>query len=166
MLHCLPYNGLEFLRRTPHFVRWCVSYCCYSCCCMYSFIVIIFMNAGGCTGVFQTCTVKKPLNVQQPIFITPALAVQGRCNADPNSRSVTIMITDCCPECEADHLDIQALTFNKFAPMALGRVDIKYRRRACQASIAVPGLLACMQRWGFLSVCATLQCSACHVTCV
>lgn len=124
------------------------------------------MNAGGCTGVFQTCTVKKPLNVQQPIFITPALAVQGRCNADPNSRSVTIMITDCCPECEADHLDIQALTFNKFAPMALGRVDIKYRRRACQASIAVPGLLACMQRWGFLSFCATLQCSACHVTCV
>lgn len=43
----------------------------------------------------------------------PGLAAQGRCNADPNSRSVTIMITDCCPECEADHLDIQALTFNK-----------------------------------------------------
>ena len=55
--------------------------------------------------------------------------VQGRCNADPNSRSVTIMITDCCPECEADHLDIQALTFNKMAPMALGRIDIRYRRR-------------------------------------
>lgn len=23
------------------------------------------------------------------------------------------MITDACPECEADHMDIQALTFNK-----------------------------------------------------
>ena len=39
--------------------------------------------------------------------------VQGRCNSDPNARSVTIMITDACPGCEPDHLDIQALTFNK-----------------------------------------------------
>ena len=37
--------------------------------------------------------------------------VQGRCNQDPNARSVTIMITDSCPECEADHLDIQVLSF-------------------------------------------------------
>lgn len=34
--------------------------------------------------------------------------VQGRCNQDLNVRSVTIMITDSCPECEADHLDLQA----------------------------------------------------------
>ena len=34
-------------------------------------------------------------------------ARQGRCNSDPNSRSVIILITDSCPECEADHLDIQ-----------------------------------------------------------
>ena len=33
--------------------------------------------------------------------------MQGRCNSDSNARSVTIMITDSCPECEADHLDIQ-----------------------------------------------------------
>jgi expansin (peptidoglycan-binding protein) len=59
-----------------------------------------------------------------------AYAAQGRCNSDPNARSVTIMITDCCPECEADHIDIQALTFNKMAPMALGRIDIKFRRSA------------------------------------
>ncbi|BDA46488.1 probable Expansin-A7 [Coccomyxa sp. Obi] len=55
----------------------------------------------------------------------------GRCNQDSNARSVTIMITDSCPECEADHLDIQALTFNKMAPMALGRIDIQYRRVEC-----------------------------------
>ncbi|CAL8462617.1 g2150 [Coccomyxa elongata] len=55
----------------------------------------------------------------------------GRCNQDPNARSVTIMITDSCPECEGDHLDIQALTFNKMAPMALGRIDIQYRRVEC-----------------------------------
>ena len=27
---------------------------------------------------------------------------------------------------------MQALTFNKIAPMELGRIDIKYRRIACQ----------------------------------
>ena len=29
-------------------------------------------------------------------------------------------------------LPVQALTFNKIAPMQLGRIDIKYRRIACQ----------------------------------
>jgi hypothetical protein len=38
---------------------------------------------------------------------------QGRCNADPDARSITIQITDACPECQPDQLDIQALTFNK-----------------------------------------------------
>lgn len=53
------------------------------------------------------------------------------------------MITDSCPECEPDHLDIQALTFNKMAPMALGRINIQYRRRAQSLSyvILVPMLL-------------------------
>lgn len=39
--------------------------------------------------------------------------MQGNCNADPNERSVTVMITDACPECDADHIDVQALTFQK-----------------------------------------------------
>ncbi|CAL8462621.1 g2154 [Coccomyxa elongata] len=55
----------------------------------------------------------------------------GRCNQDPNARMVTIMITDCCPECEPNHIDIQALTFNKMAPMPNGRVDMRYRRVSC-----------------------------------
>ena len=33
--------------------------------------------------------------------------VQGRCNQDSKARSVTMMISDSCPECEGDHLDIQ-----------------------------------------------------------
>ena len=41
------------------------------------------------------------------------LLLQGRCNSDPNARSVTVMITDNCPQCEADHIDVQALTYNK-----------------------------------------------------
>lgn len=35
------------------------------------------------------------------------LALQGRCNADSNARTVTVMITDSCPECGADHMDTQ-----------------------------------------------------------
>ena len=47
--------------------------------------------------------------------------MQGRCNSDPDQRSVTIMITDACPECEADHIDVQALTFLKVqSPLHLG----------------------------------------------
>ena len=45
--------------------------------------------------------------------LTCMLKLQGRCNSDPDQRSVTVMITDQCPECEADHIDIQALTYNK-----------------------------------------------------
>ncbi len=38
--------------------------------------------------------------------------VQGRCNGN-GGESVTIMVSDSCPECEADHLDLQALTYNQ-----------------------------------------------------
>ena len=41
------------------------------------------------------------------------MRVQGRCSSDKNQRSVTVTVTDSCPECEADHIDMQALTFNK-----------------------------------------------------
>lgn len=34
-------------------------------------------------------------------------------------------------------LRVQALTYNKMAPMALGRIDIKYRRIACQVPQAL-----------------------------
>lgn len=45
-----------------------------------------------------------------------AEGMQGRCNGDPNSRSVNIMITDSCPQCEGDHLDIQVSTFDPDFP--------------------------------------------------
>ena len=40
----------------------------------------------------------------------------GSCNPDPNRRSIVIQITDQCPECEPDHLDLQALTWAKVRP--------------------------------------------------
>ncbi len=41
--------------------------------------------------------------------------------------SVIVQITDICPECAADHLDIQALTYNKLSAMDTGRINIQYR---------------------------------------
>lgn len=41
------------------------------------------------------------------------LLLQGRCNSDPSQQSATVLITDSCPECGADHIDMQALTFQK-----------------------------------------------------
>ncbi len=41
--------------------------------------------------------------------------MQGRCNGN-GGESVTIMVSDSCPECEADHLDLQALTYNQVQP--------------------------------------------------
>lgn len=51
------------------------------------------------------------------MHVTPPCAeaswrLQGRCNGN-GGESVTIMVSDFCPECEADHLDLQALTYNQ-----------------------------------------------------
>ncbi|KAK9819887.1 hypothetical protein WJX72_003612 [[Myrmecia] bisecta] len=61
----------------------------------------------------------------------PGSRYAGRCGPDPNQRSITFMVSDACPECEADHVDLQALTFDKIAPMSVGRIDMQYRRIAC-----------------------------------
>lgn len=42
-----------------------------------------------------------------------------------------VQITDICPECAADHVDIQALTYNKLSLMDTGRISIMYRRVEC-----------------------------------
>jgi hypothetical protein len=59
----------------------------------------------------------------------------GRCR--PGAGPVTVTITDSCPECGADHIDMQALVFDKIAPAAGGRIDIRYRRVSCQPPSAM-----------------------------
>ena len=56
---------------------------------------------------------------------------QGRCITGANQVSVIVQITDTCPECEANQMDIQALTYNKLSPMETGRISMMYRRVEC-----------------------------------
>jgi len=56
----------------------------------------------------------------------------GRCNSDPNQRSILVQITDQCPECGADHIDMQARVFEKIAPPSGGRISLQYRRVECK----------------------------------
>lgn len=78
-----------------------------------------------------SCTSKSPYWWS----LTCDCQLQGRCNADPQQRSVTVMITDSCPECEADHLDIQALTYNKVSPEVMPK--------ACSGVPACKGYIQC-----------------------
>ena len=40
-------------------------------------------------------------------------AKPGSCQADPRQRSIVVQITDQCPECGPNHMDMQALTWAK-----------------------------------------------------
>ncbi len=39
--------------------------------------------------------------------------MQGRCNANPTSNSIIVLVTDECPGCLANQWDIQALAFGR-----------------------------------------------------
>ena len=55
----------------------------------------------------------------------------GKCHDDWQSNSITVMITDECPECAPDQIDVQALSFDKIAPLINGRIQTQYRRVTC-----------------------------------
>jgi hypothetical protein len=48
--------------------------------------------------------------------------IRGRCITGSNQVSVVVQITDSCPECPADHIDIQAMTFDKVLAFPLRRL--------------------------------------------
>ena len=54
----------------------------------------------------------------------------GVCKKDSsgNSLSIIAMVSDFCPECGSDALDVQALAFEKISPPDFGRIKIRYRR--------------------------------------
>lgn len=48
----------------------------------------------------------------------------------PGSR-VQVVVTDKCPECRNDHVDLQALTFEEMAPASVGNFYMRYRQVEC-----------------------------------
>ena len=50
------------------------------------------------------------------VLETDLCGMQGRCHGD--GRSVTIMVSDSCPECEPDHIDLQVLTYEQVVQLA------------------------------------------------
>ncbi|KAK9824717.1 hypothetical protein WJX74_000925 [Apatococcus lobatus] len=55
----------------------------------------------------------------------------GKCHDNWENNSITVMITDECPECAPDQIDVQALSFDKIAPLINGRIQTQYRRVTC-----------------------------------
>ncbi|KAK9800899.1 hypothetical protein WJX73_008437 [Symbiochloris irregularis] len=55
----------------------------------------------------------------------------NNCITGPNQVSIIVQITDVCPQCEANHIDLQALTYNKISPISTGRINMQYRRVQC-----------------------------------
>ncbi|GAB4819913.1 hypothetical protein N2152v2_006959 [Parachlorella kessleri] len=55
------------------------------------------------------------------------------CQKDSKGKplSVLVMISDVCPECEANHIDVQSLAFAKMANPDIGRIKVTYRRVEC-----------------------------------
>lgn len=45
--------------------------------------------------------------------------------------SILVMISDVCPECEAEHMDVQSMAFGKLADQGLGNINMRYRRVEC-----------------------------------
>lgn len=48
----------------------------------------------------------------------------------PGSK-VQVVVTDKCPECRDDHVDLQALTFQEMAPASVGNFYMRYRQVEC-----------------------------------
>lgn len=55
----------------------------------------------------------------------------GKCNPNWQTNSITFMVTDQCPECQPDQLDLNAAAFQKLAPLVNGRIALQYRRVTC-----------------------------------
>lgn len=55
------------------------------------------------------------------------------CKLDSAGRplSILVLITDVCPECATQHIDVQSLSFAKMADPGIGRIAVRYRRVEC-----------------------------------
>ncbi|GAB4819908.1 hypothetical protein N2152v2_006954 [Parachlorella kessleri] len=76
----------------------------------------------GCGMCFQIQCVTGMDDYHKDVCLTDTKGVR---------KSILVMITDKCPQCDTDHIDVQALTFAKMTNPDLGRIKINYRRIEC-----------------------------------
>lgn len=65
------------------------------------------------------------------VMCDPRPPYQGRCGSSPSNTTQIVMTADTCPECQADHLDLQAGAFAAIAPPVSGIIGIQYRQVSC-----------------------------------
>lgn len=73
----------------------------------------------------------------------------GSCQAKPEDRSIVVQITDSCPECSTDQMDLQANIWAQIANPAPagGRVNMQYRVRLHKTlSVICVDLIAALGR--------------------
>ncbi|GAB4819909.1 hypothetical protein N2152v2_006955 [Parachlorella kessleri] len=59
--------------------------------------------------------------------------LEGICYKDSQGKpkSILVMISDVCPECQDYHIDVQSLSFAKLTNPDYGRINVNYRRIEC-----------------------------------
>lgn len=74
----------------------------------------------------------------------------GTCNPDPNGRSIVIQITDQCPQCGQNQIDIQALTWAKvcvsFTCYCLAKVEPTQYPPITRLKFSQPHLVSTMSK--------------------
>lgn len=64
----------------------------------------------------------------------------GVCKTDAQGEplSILVMISDVCPECEANHIDVQSLAFGKVCALCLGVVNRLFLSNGMPCSACPP----------------------------
>lgn len=80
----------------------------------------------------------------------------GSCQANPADRSIVVQITDQCPECGADHMDLQALTWARVSNILMTPFNV-YRVNGVILHAHLSVKMDCGQYQQILNHCIIVQ---------
>ncbi|KAL1899740.1 hypothetical protein Cpir12675_001239 [Ceratocystis pirilliformis] len=91
-------------------------------------------NLSGGTCLFTEYTI--PSGLSGVAYPTPDWDNAGNCGAclevtGPNGNTLTVMVVDSCPSCEAGHLDLFSDAFLQFADASAGEIGVSYKFVTC-----------------------------------
>ncbi|KAL2888068.1 Expansin-like protein 6 [Ceratocystis lukuohia] len=91
-------------------------------------------NLSGGTCSFTEYTI--PSGLFGVAYPTPDWDNSGNCGAclevtGPNGNTLTVMVVDSCPSCEAGHLDLFSDAFLQFADASAGEIGVSYKFVTC-----------------------------------